>query len=415
LNLFIYIFSTGINKSLPLLFIPILTLYLSPEDYGIVSLYVVAYNLLIPILSIGFPNYFFRWTFENKKMLTDDVHNLLSIVFRWCLFVGILIAGSCIVSYWYLGGEFIIAVFCLYLAAVLAVLYQTYMQCLLSKSNSLNYAVVEITFTIILFSSTILCLVFLELGWISRIIGLLSANLAFSYWSWRYIFKKFLINNGSEEKSSLEVKINRERDFLSFGLGLIPHVIISTLITASDRLIISTFMTLSDVGEFAIALQYSSILSILGIAISKEWSRAYYSDPFDLGNRTKATIYSLLLIAVAIILYLFTDLFFEYFVGENFKNASVYVELLILSQLFHCLYMIFSVHLGYSKKTKILSKISMGSLMLNAVISLISIHYFGIFGVLYGTVFAMLFKLIVATWLSFKVKKLDVLRKLNES
>ena len=81
-NTFIYVLTEVINKAIPFLLLPVLTIYLSPSDYGIVATYGAFCAILavfIHLSLVGAVNVnFFKFSKEDLKIY---IANVLLIVF----------------------------------------------------------------------------------------------------------------------------------------------------------------------------------------------------------------------------------------------------------------------------------------------------------------------------------------------
>src|SRR5690554_5589444 len=77
----IYLGSSVINKAIPFLLLPILTKYLTPEEYGILAIYQVMMSFAMPLVGMNMQNNITRNFFkETKEYVGRMVFNLLVVL-----------------------------------------------------------------------------------------------------------------------------------------------------------------------------------------------------------------------------------------------------------------------------------------------------------------------------------------------
>ena len=77
----VYGVSTILNRAIPFLLLPVLTRYLSPEDFGKVALFTVAVNLMLPFVGFTTDSAIGRQYFERDRIdLASYVTNCLYVL-----------------------------------------------------------------------------------------------------------------------------------------------------------------------------------------------------------------------------------------------------------------------------------------------------------------------------------------------
>jgi O-antigen/teichoic acid export membrane protein len=91
---------------------------------------------------------------------------------------------------------------------------------------------------------------------------------------------------------------------LGYGLPLVPHLFGQWALGTADRIILERYVTLADLGVYALAYQFGSILSVLALSLSNALSPTFSRVAVDAGEapglRRAATYYTLLLALAAL-------------------------------------------------------------------------------------------------------------------
>ena len=67
----IYGVFTLVNHAIPFLLIPLLTRYLSPTDYGYVSVFAIISNIAAPLIGINFAGAYIRAYFSGDRFISQ--------------------------------------------------------------------------------------------------------------------------------------------------------------------------------------------------------------------------------------------------------------------------------------------------------------------------------------------------------
>ncbi len=76
-NILIYLFSDLLAKALPFIFIPLFTKYLTPTEYGNISLFNVGVEIFIIIIIMG-GNSYYKIEFNNFKEPITELYNIIN-------------------------------------------------------------------------------------------------------------------------------------------------------------------------------------------------------------------------------------------------------------------------------------------------------------------------------------------------
>lgn len=398
---FIYAGTNILNRAIPFFLLPILTRYLTPEDYGIVSMFGIVVNILVSFVGINTHgaiarNYYDKTKYEMKNYISSTFMILiLSVSIISVLF---LIGGQYLASLASLPSMFIwvalLIAIAQFITKVTLVLWQVQKQALqyglFSFGNSTSNVLLSIVFV-----------VGLGFSWQGRIYAQLISAILFLF-----LAILFLLKNGWLGK---EVNRNDFNDALKFGFPLIPHIVGAILITMIDRFFITQYSGIAETGIYTVGYQIGTIINVLATSFNQAYTPWLYGKLKlnSLAIKKKIVkftyIYFFVIILLAVILTILSNLFLVYFIGEEFTKSTVYVGWIALGYAFHGMYFMVSGYIFYSKKTKYLGVV-MGILaLMNILLNIFLVPLYGAIGSAYATTVVYLIEFIIIWFISSKI------------
>lgn len=379
------VFSYGVVNALksliPILFIPILTSYLSPNDYGMLSIIEVSILLLMPFISlningsIGVELYRLEKKFHSAYISEAIFLSFVSFCFLFIVFFILSLLIDVKVPSYIIR---LLPVFCILrvTTSVVDVVYQV-------KHKIVKFALFTLVQTILDFSFSLLFVIFFNYGFIGRLEGTYISYFIMTCLSFIILYKfKFIISN---------IKFKYYIQILKFGLPLIPHAISGTILAMSDRYFILYFNGSDSVGFYTVAYQVSAVMLLVGNSITLALSPILYkilnrNRRVDYDNVIKIFIgLSILIFITLIIVFCCRDLLFNIFVDESYYGAKIFFPYLLLGFFFQSLHSFFSIYLFYEKLTILLAKLTTSAAIMNILLNYICIKYFSVIGVAYST------------------------------
>lgn len=391
-DVLIYGFTNGVKSLVPFLMLPILTMYLSVGDYGVLSLIEVTILFLVPIVSLNISGAINVEYFQlDRSILNQFITNglMLSLFSFVLVFVCMGIFNDQISSILAVNHSLILwlPVFALFRVStqVLLGVYQV-------SQQPKQFALFSIAQTLLDFSVSYILVVSFQNGYMGRVEGV---NITFFVFS--LIALGLLLKNGLLSKLSLK----HTRSILRFGLPLVPHAISGTVMAMSDRYFISHFVGKEEVGLYTVAYQLSAILILVSVSINQAWTPILYSllkskDKMHIIIKYSLAL-SLLFIAVGLLIYVLKDLLFNLLVDDKFHQAKEYFSWLLLGGVFQSLYFLSTNFLFYEKRTVYLAKITVYCAVLNLILNYILINEFGTIGVAYATAITWVIYCLIVT------------------
>lgn len=398
-NVVVYGGVNALKSLVPLLLLPILTHYLSPEGFGVLSLVETSILFLTPFILLNINaainvEYFKLEHHELKLYITDAL--LLSLT-AFTLFLGIafmfqdslanLLKIDNVLVLW-----IVIFSFLRVISSVVLGLYQVREEVKAFASFSLFQTFVD-------FLLSYLFVVIYQYGYIGRLEGTYISFFLASMLGIYILFKRDYLG-------ALSFKYTKE--ILNFGVPLIIHGLSGTLIAMSDRYFISYFVGNDAVGIYTIAYQLSALMLLFGVSINQAWSPMLFSflknQNFTLVKRYTFLLFSLF-IFFGIAVYFSKELLFYFFVDEKFFGAKEYFGYLLIGFIFQSLYFLVTNILFFEKRTKLLASMTMVCALMNLVLNYYFINIFGVIGVAYATAITWALFFVVVSLVNFKILK----------
>ena len=348
-NIYIFAIGTICTKVIKFVLVPLLTFYLSTEQYGTIDLLVTSISLIIPICSLSIHESLLRFGADdsiNHKTVYST--GLLVVTIGITVAVGIgavLTKVSGYFQYFLTASLFMIGEF---LLNVNTFFIKGRNRTIIYVLSNFIYAVISITSTFLLISVANLGIdgYFLS-GFISYLIAtsfvFISAKL------WRYISFKSL-----DKKTMC--------DMLKYSIPLIANGVSWWLITASDKYMTRIFLNESMNGLLAVVHKIPTLLSLVTTVFSSAFQisalKEYNFMNADIEERnafsekyTKYTnaLFGFLVVTSSFIIAL-VEPFTKYFLEPSYYSSFQYVPLYIAATIFSTLASFYSNIFSVAKK-----------------------------------------------------------------
>jgi len=400
-NFLIYL-STGIlNKVIPFLFLPILTNYLTPQEYGIYGMYQVVLSFLTPLvqmsLEINITRNFFKVSIKKMSKIITSILLILHIN----VFITITLVFLITLFFHNPFGIPDKIVYIMPIIIYLQTINTFNLTILRNKEKALQYGTIEIVMTILNFVTMFLLLFVFNQGWLSLVYSILFTHFILSIYSIRYFIKTY----------SIKIR-NRHffRDIYSISLPLIFHNIGGSIIFLSDRIFIQQMGGLGDVGIYMIGSQFGMVTMILinTIVITlNPWLFRSLADNINI----KKEIFLLMLgyLMIGIVIWIISLVIFPYMIDEKYNNAKMVILWISLGYSIRGWYQIFHTIIIHEGKTKIFMYITMIVGIINLILNYILINKNGMVGAAQATLIAFVSMFIMTVYYANKYSKINIL------
>lgn len=395
----VYVGSTIINSLIPFLLLPIFTKYLTPEDYGYISLFTAFNAFLTPLIGLSVVGSVTREYFSlekkefNKLLSNAFIIYLFSIPFVSLLFL--IIAGS-------LNIEDFPRVLLIYslLFAVTNFVVTGLLSILQIESKSTMYGIIQIANTVFGTALSLVLVVGYSKGWEGRVLAQNVASASFALISVLILRKMF--------RFVLQVEMVYIKRILKFSLPLILHSLGAVLISLTDRYMITKMIGVEDLGFYSIGFTIGSIIGFLEYAFNLAFTPWLFNELKDSKSDNKIRIVKLTYVYFVVILFAVMILklsapFLFSLLDAKFSKGLVYVPWIALSFAFSGMYKMVGNYIFYVKKTGVLALITGSCGILNIVLNVVLIRIYGAIGAAISAALVS-FVFFITTWIySYKV------------
>lgn len=412
----IYSITSVLTASIPFLILPVLTHYLSPYDYGQLSLFNTYVLILVPLISLGSNGLVGLEFFKNEKLafsrLFSSVARFIFLNFLCILLLTFFLKDN-LESFLELPSKWILVI---PFVALLTIIVEQYSSQLINQKKAFLYGGVSVSRVVIEVSLTLLFIIGIGMNWEGRIFSWITTVFLMAIVA-IYYFKK----EGWLIKNSFDIKLVKKA--LIYGLPLVPHILGKFVINQSDAIFIAKMVSIEDVGIYRIGYQFGFVIAIFSGIFLNIYSPYLYERLAKINYKKKIEIvrisyvFIFALIALTLLVTFSTNTIFKYLIDEKYSSGAQYVFWISSSYLFWGGYLIFSGYIFHLKKTMILAYLSVLNVALNLILNYLLISKYGVIGAAYATTisFFVVFilcafisnKLYPMPWLYFLKKKLN--------
>lgn len=401
----IYLLTEIINKAIPFLLLPILTRYLTTEEYGIFSMFTILIALVGPFMGFRTSGAVIRMYYDKEKLnFPQYVFNVFIILFMSIVIVSISIFffSDLIYNFTAFPVEWLWA---LILISVGNFIIQILMGFWRIEYKPTKFGVFQILATIVNLSLTLYLIVILNYNWQGRVLGQVFAVSIFSCIAAYIIFKKGYFSDNKINKSYI-------KDAFAYGAPLIPHVIAASIISMSDRIFITNMIGVQATGIYAVGFQIGMIIGVIQTAFNDAWTPYFFEKlkldrTQDKYNIVKITyVYYFIIILSALLLSSLAPTMIDLLLGEEFKNSYKYVFWIALGFAFNGMYKMVGNYIHFVKKTSYLSLMTFIAAILNIILNYVLINLNGAIGAAQATCLSMLISFLLTWVLSAKIYKM---------
>lgn len=388
---------TILTSIISFLLLPILTKYLSPKDYGVLSIFNALVRFIVAFVSLGSINILMVSLINEKK----ETFNLQFRAFFQISLNNALISSFLISLYIYFFDSFFglphwLAILTPIIALGVAS-FEAVSGITVFKSQHKEYAKITLSKFLFEISFSLLLIVGFGFNWIGRVGGLLLGLIISLLFAYRYLKKQGYID------LTLDKKVLK--GLITSGSPLILMNISITIMNLSDRFFIENMVGISNVGVYNVGAVIGGIELIIAnaaIAVFRPMIYKYLKN--DENNIQLQLINVLVLIGVLIGIYIFNDLIFYLLVNESFYEAKQYVLPISLGFLFWGLGNYYMSYLIFYKKNKLNAYISIFGMGVNLFLNYFLIIEYSTIGAAYATTITYFLISIIIYIVSLKLK-----------
>jgi len=380
---FVGLFGAAIN----FLVMPVLSHYLSPADYGLLSIFNTYVTILIPLVSLS------AYTLLNVDYFKEKDKQVFASKFNSIQVIPFFVTLILCLFIWFFYHSLDDALelkntgkrwgFIMLLITLFSVYSQQFFQFLILQKKAFLFTVFTIIKVLAEVGLTFYFVVGNRYGWEGRMYSwLIATTLAFIIGA-VYSYKQGFL------RGSIKIKFIREG--ILFGSPLILHNLGKFVVNQSDRIFIAKMISISEAGVYSIGYTVGSLVMILVNAYFNFYTPFLMERLSDITEEKKlqivkmAYLYGIACVVVLILIIFLTPIFFKILIAPNYYKGVNYVFWVALGYCFWGGYMLFSGFIFFFKKNKILGWLAVFNIVTNLLFNYLFIKIFGAIGAAYAT------------------------------
>ena len=390
-------------KVIGFLLLPIFTYYLSPKDFGIISIVFLITSTLNLLYNPGIISAVQRLYHSDNDLTSRQ--ELIGSSYVFFISTPIIVLLTSIIF-----GDFIFSNifddFRFYPYGIAAIILSFFVQTkrLWVTLLTLTYEVKKIAiYTVIsVFLGILVSLflvVYLELGVMGRVLGAFPGSILLFIIGSREIIKF----------SKFRWSIVKLKYILKFGSPLIIGIFSYEFLHIADRFIIEQLLGLAALGIYTFSYTLSEAQKFVMIGLNQLFSPIFYEN-MNLKNygiiKKILSAYIIVLTYINILIILFSNEIIILFINSRFLEAIKLIPLISAGLFFNGLLLVFTTSLSFKNKFGSISKIALIASVLNVVLNLLLIPYFGILAAAYSTLIAYFIYFLIGFFKEFKSIKI---------
>ena len=379
----VFAFVSIITSGVSFLLLPILTKYLSKEDYGILSLFNASIRFISILISLGVTSILMTKIFKKGNLsLSSYFKTYYVLILLNCFIVSVFVVISIFLFDDFFGIPKKIAL-CIPLISAGLLFYELILSLMVYKSQPLNYAITSLSKFGLEIILTLFFVIVLLYNWKGRVGALVIAIIFINVLSLRYLKKENLLRG--------KFNIKKLKEMVLFGAPFLIFDFSIIVLNLSDRFFIEHFLGLSETGIYGIGSLVGSIV-LIGVNALINVFRPIIYEKTKSYNREKTNLlktsiqYSaiLLMITLSLILVL-KKVIFLYFIDSKFFASQEIVWTIACGFFFWGLHSFYLSYFIFEKQTKTIFVVSVFCICLNLTLNYVMIPKFGVIGAGYAT------------------------------
>lgn len=374
-NLSVYTIFGIIQKLIPFIVLPLLTHYLSPEDFGKIAIFVAFRAFISPFLGIGSLSSIDRYYFDRneirfEKFLSSTLYFFFGTVFLiWVLL--------------FLSRDFISQILVLdqtvYAQALLASvgfnLHRVNQSLARMQERKMRFILLNIFESIIYSGCMLTFVIIFDYDWYAEVI---SQMIVFSLLG---IFAIYSFNK--QHYLVLDFDAELLRLSVLFGFPVFLHTLGLFFVNMTDKILLMHYTSASVTGIYAIAFKFGAIISFVGTSLNLAFAPWLFKNLKEKRFDYAMQITLLILLGLTLfltIISLFLPIVARWILDNSFESALPVMLLIGIAEIPNLYYVILVNYIFYSKKTKYIPFITFVSSILSIVLNFILIQEMSIYG-----------------------------------
>lgn len=391
--------------------LPIYTRYLTPNDYGVVSIVTSVTGFLAVFYLFGLHGAVSKFYYEYvddaslfKKFIGTIITTILII--SLCLTIFLFVTHNFILDKFLKGINFYPYMAIGLLTVGFSTVFPIYQGILQMQHRAEKYAIQQFATFLVTLILNIVFIMILKLGAIGPLLSSFIVSVI------TFIYAVILFNKLIDWKIDKSIMTKS----LKYAMPLVPHSLAGWISNLADRVILNNLKSASLVGIYNIGYQFGNIINIVAGAVNSAFVPWFFSIMKDSKN-DKTQIYRfgnafvLLYSLGALWLSILSPYILKFMVHKNFYSAVDCIPYIAFAYVFNGVYYFFVSGLFYNETgTKYIFIASTISAGINIILNFILIPKYEIIGASLATLISFALMSIMVLFLSRIINKKDDLK-----
>lgn len=384
-NSVIYTVGDILPKILFFFMIPIYTKYMSVQEYGIVNSVLSVGSIVSMFYTLGLDGALMRFYYEYEEEKREIFISTLWI-FLFIYTIGItlilLALGSNFSSIIFKSIPFkpfvrlmILNCFFYTFTALPLIIFR-------AREEAMKFGFFSVVSSVINVLFIVYFVIFLKQGAEGNLKAYTITNLIFS------IIYLIMIKKGIKLRFSCHML----KEALKYGIPLIPHLIGSWVINASDRMFLERYRTLTEVGLYSLGYQFGLVLEYVLGGINKAYVPFFFKTANENKNAPKIfediiKYYSIFILSLGLSIAMFSkELIMLLASNKNYLEAYKIIPFITVVSILNGYYYMSVNSIFYVRKTKTLAVTTAVAAIINAALNIILVPKYGMQGAVFTTI-----------------------------
>jgi O-antigen/teichoic acid export membrane protein len=387
----IYSLSNILTRAIGFLLIPLYTKFLTPDQYGIISVVTSLISFISIFYNFGMSSTWSRFFFDFKDH-SHEQKTFLGNIILFIITVGIISSvifsffGKNIFEYFAPGIDFYPYILLAIWSSFFLNFFNIQLEIYRIRQKSFKYAGYSLAKFIGTVALTVIAIAVYKFGALGKVMSEFVVIILTAVFALMMLARDMQIN--------FNPKLLKKAIFFAFPLFL--HQLSSLTYLVADKFFLVNHNGLSDTGIYNISFQFGSIMSLIVSSIQLSWytffMNATKKDPNEVrpvfSRLTTYYIIATLLIGMSIVFY--ADEVIRIFTTKEYYGAVSLIPVFVFGFFFQGLYYIEVTKLYYNKKfVKYLPLISFISAIANILLNYFLVPIYGTQGAAFASLFTM--------------------------
>jgi O-antigen/teichoic acid export membrane protein len=377
-NVGIYTLANFINGAIPFFLLPVLTRYLTPEDYGITATFTMLIFICTPFINFNTHlaisiKYFKMQKSEFSQYVSNCL--LITVISFFIVTIFFIVFNTQIKELSLFPGNWLWAITVICFANSIIYTLLTIFRLALKVYP---YVTIQLFQTVLNVGLSVYFVVWLGMDWQGRISANIVTIIFFAFVSVIILYKK----------NYLVFKFNFTyiKDIIKLGVPLFTNNIFYLSLASIDRLIIAKIVGLKELGIYSVGTNFSIVITVIIVSINSAYVPWLFNKLSMPTEKVKSKIvflfygYMISVLILAITTSCIMPIIIKYFIDAKFYGVIQIIFLLFIAQAFAGMDIMMSNFINYAERTRFYFPVDIFTSLFYFIISYVLIKTNGIIG-----------------------------------